>query len=377
MIASPATVHAPSIEWPRALSAHVVASIDWLEFSIKSMGPLVVLDALEKILGPAFGRATMTIEVETEVAFFARGPNGVRVSADFRGSVNRHGVREPWVSVCLPGLACRTAGTERLLLLLQALAPVPKVKVSRMDIALDDFTKAFTPRKFATTCAGKDLSDENGKLQPCVITRVKADNWSWDRRVGGCFWLGSAKSPRRLRVYDKERESDGQIKAVRCELQFRDRYATMLAEAIIKGQEAGRPLAEVFLPYLVAFVDLRKPVRVRSNSELWPRLGWWAEFVGQVEAAVTGGEDLTHVLVWERNCAKQGRGFAGVELRAEGMTAEAYRALRRKGCPEAVVVRAMDAILSGELPPPSKEQRERLRELLAIREGLAKAKNPH
>jgi hypothetical protein len=58
------------------------------------------------------------------------------------------------------------------------------------------------------------------------------------------------------------------------------------------------------------------------------------------------------------------------------MTAEAYRALPREGSPASAVVQAMDRILGGELTPLSREQKERLRELLAVRGQLAPIQNP-
>ncbi|MCU0865723.1 MAG: replication initiation factor domain-containing protein [Planctomycetes bacterium] len=366
----------PAIGSPRATSAQCEASIDWLEFSTKNVPPRDLMAWLEEVLGPAFRAAGMKVESESVRRFVAFGPNGVRVSADLVGSANKDGVREPWSGVCLPGEACRSAGTQRLLALLAKTLPDPGVKVSRMDIALDDFAKGFSPRKFGTTCVGKDLSDENGRLQPCVVTRISPDNWNWDRRKGGCFWLGSVLSDRRLRVYDKERESDGRIRSVRVELQCRNRYATMLARRIVDGRESGESVARCALPFVVAFVDLRQPAGARSSSQEWPRLGWWAEFVGHVQAASTGGEDLSHVLAWERNGKKQGRGMLSVQLRAQGVTPEGYRALRRGGLPEAAVVRAVDAVLDGELTPLSREQEERMRALVQLR-GVVGAGNPH
>lgn len=367
---------APSIGSPRAASAQCEASIDWLEFSTKNLSPRDLMVWLEEVLGPGFRAAGMKVESESVRRFVASGPYGVRVRADLVGSANRDGVYEPWSGVCLPGEACRAAGTQRLLVLLAGTLADPGVKVSRMDIAFDDFAKGFSPREFGTACVGKDLSDENGRLQPCVVSRIRPDNWNWDRRKGGCFWLGSVMSDRRLRVYDKERESDGRIRSVRVELQCRNRYATMLAKRIMEGREAGESLAGCALPFLVAFVDLRQPTGPRSSSQEWPRLPWWEEFVGQVQAASTGGEDLTHVLAWERNGKKQGRGMLSVQLRAQGVTPEGYRALRRAGLPEAAVVRAVDAVLDGELTPLSREQEEWLRALVQLREVVG-ARNPH
>ncbi len=266
---------------------------------------------------------------------------------------------------------CRAAGTQRLLVLLAGTLADPGVKVSRMDIAFDDFAKGFSPRKFGTTCVGKNLSVEHGRLQPCVVFRIRPDNWNWDRRKGGCFWLGSVLSDCRLRVYDKKWESDGRIRSVRVELQCRNRYATMLAKRIVEGREVGESLAGCALPFLVAFVDLRMPAGPRSASQKWPRLQWSAAFVGQAQAASTGGEDLAHVLAWERNGKKPGRGMLRVQLRAQGVSGVAPG-----GLPEAAVVRAVDAVLDGELTPLSREQEERMR-ALAVRRRVGETESPH
>lgn len=75
------------------------------------------------------------------------------------------------------------------------------------------------------------------------------------------------------------------------------------------------------------------------------------------------------MLAWERSCKLQTRGFVSVQARRLGLTPEVFRGLRRVGCPEAVAVRVLDAVMGGDLTTLSREHKERLRELLAVDAG--------
>ncbi len=344
-------------------------SIDWLEFSVKDVNQRLLLELMERHLGEEFGRKVISVLRDDERWFDAKGPHELRVRADRAGQENRHGVRHPWAGVRFPGAACRAAGTERLLELLAALEPFKvAVKVSRMDLALDDYKRAFTPRMFAEACVDGDLSDENGKLSARALTRVKPQNWDWSRRTRGAFWLGGYKSARLLRVYDKEAESKGAIAAVRVELQNRDHFATELAKAMLRAKAAGSPLAGVFVRHLLSFIDLREPSGPRSQSRIWKRLPWWQDLVGRARAAPTPKESATDVLAWERECRKQCRGFLQVELQAAGVSPADYAALQRH-CKGRIgrLVGGLASILGPGMPALSGEHRERLRQLREVR----------
>ena len=153
---------------------------------------------------------------------------------------------------------------------------------------------------------------------------MRSDNWEWSRRAGGCFWLGGRKSPRLLRVYDKEAESGGAIPSVRFELQCRDEYATKMAADLVAAWEAGESLGPVWAAHVVGFVDLREAKGHRSNSAKRRRLGWWQELVGQPDAATLAAKDDSSFAQWVREMRKQCGAFLLVMLQAEGIDEQRF-----------------------------------------------------
>lgn len=300
-------------------------SVDWCEASVRllTVGNLFVL--LAKHLGEDYGQDGFQVLRDDEARFDAMGPFGMRVRADLIGQVDRRGNREPWVGIRVPGEACRVVGTNAVLDLVEMMGLAGKLKVSRLDLALDDFDRSFSPRQFAEACVVGRLDDENARLGAGVVTRVRPDNWEWRRRYGGCFWLGGRQSQRLLRVYDKEKESGGAVPSVRVELQCRDEFATFLTRRLLDARWQKRPLAEVWGEHVVAFVDLREPEGHRSGSAGWRRVRWWRKLVGDAGAVATAQPDDSSIGQWMDAMQKQCGGFLRVLLLAEGVDEETFR----------------------------------------------------
>ena len=331
-------------------------SVDWFEASVKEVDVDVVFALLAAHLGEVWGRVAAEVLREDEKGFDAKGPLGLRVRADRVGQPDLEGVR-------LPGEVCRAVGTDKVLDLAEALLALGDVKVSRVDVALDDFDKSFTPRKFAETCVDGDLDDEEALLGARVVTRVKPENWEWSRRKGGCFWLGSRTGARLLRVYDKDKESSGLIPSTRLELQSRDDFATTLVQRMLKARGKGRGIQGVFLAHLVEYVDLREPQGCRSSSQKWPRLPWWEAIVGDVRGIATPGRDDSGVWEWLGAIRRQFGGALCVLLRAAGVDDSNYvlGAVDEKTARK--VVDAVRAILGSSLPELSADHQLRLEQL--------------
>jgi hypothetical protein len=342
-------------------------SIDWLEASVKDVESLEVFGLLVRHLGPQFRRGACDVLRDDESRFLAKGPFGLSVEADRRGQEDSTGEKRTWVSVRMPGELCRTIGTDKLLDLVVALDALPSLKVSRLDVALDDFDKTFTSRVFAEACVGPSLDAERAPLGPQVVTRVRRGAWDWSRRLGGCFWLGGKKSPRLLRVYDKEQESGGLIPSTRVELQSRNEFGTALARRLVEARSAGGSLAEVFFQHLVSFVDLREPQADRSSSQGWPRMPFWAAFVGDAQAVRTGRRSDSRVRTWIRHMVRQCGGFLGVMLRAFGVTPKVYALVGVDEAAGPKVARAIREILGPALPELSGEHEIRLEQVLRER----------
>lgn len=343
-------------------------SVDWCEVSAKVLTLGNLLELCAKHLGPQFGREGLTVLRDDHDRFHAIGPLAMRVTVDRVGQANRHGVREPWVGLRLPGELCQAVGTDNVLDLVEMMGPVGKVKVSRLDLALDDFDKTFSPRMFARACVDGALDDEHARIGPGAVTRVARGSWEWSRRKGGCFWLGGRKSARLLRVYDKDRESDGRVPSTRIELQSRDEFATELMRRLLEARWENRALAEVWAEHVVAFVDLREAHGSRSGSQKWRRVPWWEKVVGDVSGVATAVVDDSTVGQWWRAMQKQCEGFIGVALRAQGVTGERFRLAATDPEVAQCVVRAVQSMVGKGLKELSPEHGLRLGQLTRARE---------
>jgi hypothetical protein len=345
-------------------------SLDWVEGSAKFVTVSALFELIAKCLGEEYGRDRFEVQRDDDKWFTAVGPFRIRVQADRVGSVNSRGVREPWCGVRIPGEACRAVGTKALLDLLEMLGLAGKLKVSRLDLALDDFDRTFTPREFAMACVAGRLDDENALLGPGLVTRVRRDSWDWKRRHGGCLWIGGEKSARLLRVYDKLRKSGGAVPSVRVEFQARDEWGTELARQLLRARWEKRPLAEVWAAHVVSYVDLREPTGHRSGSARWRRVPWWAKLVGDPAGVVTAAADDSTVGQWVHHMRKQSGGFLRVLLSACGVDAATLHAALHH--PEQAC-RLIEALQIAVPPGPwrlSGEHEVRLRQL---REARARA----
>lgn len=346
-------------------------SIDWFEASVKHLSTIDLFAILERCLGSEFGRSAFEVLRDDAKAFDGRGPFGARVRADRVGQANRLGEVQPWSSVRLPGEVCRAVGTEAVLALADALTEAGEFKASRLDVALDDYDKSFSPRRFAEACVAGRLDDEHARLGEQVVTRVRADNWEWARRKGGCFWIGGRKSARLLRVYDKNRESDGVIPSTRLELQSRDEFATELVASLRAARSRPGGIVEVFMGHLVGFVDLREPQGDRSQSQAWPRVGWWEQLVGNPAAISLARREDSSVTAWVAAMVKQCAGFLVVMLRAGGVNAGRWARAAFDPGSQAAVAGVFRRLLGAGFPELSPEHRIRLEQLERLNQGRA------
>lgn len=88
------------------------------------------------------------------------------------------------------------------------------------------------------------FDDEKKLITPADLNRYHVMNWNivtdsrsfkYVQEKGSTFYIGKRHSDRFLRVYDKEAESAGKIKAIRWELEFKNTWARYLFDNIAEG----------------------------------------------------------------------------------------------------------------------------------------------
>lgn len=103
----------------------------------------------------------------------------------------------------------------------------------------------------------------------------------WQRAVAGAtVYFGSAASDQRFRAYDKNLESDGEVDAIRYEMQLRDEAAETMVKALL---DAPGDWGSAMAVRLVSMVDFREPGLVNTASR--PRMPWYEELVGGLKRA--------------------------------------------------------------------------------------------
>jgi hypothetical protein len=164
--------------------------------------------------------------------------------------------------------------------------------VTRCDATLDDWQKVMTPLDLEVLTS--DAADPYSLNREQLVTRAKDSDFRRSKgpRGGDTWYLGGKSGEAQLRVYDKARESQGEVDAIRWELQLRGDRAKDAVVALVvaaeqlaacsPGMTAGVALAEVmgdqWAAQLVRFVDFRDRSRDLNVSRC-PRLGWFVALV--------------------------------------------------------------------------------------------------
>jgi len=190
------------------------------------------------------------------------------MSIGIAGSRLLTSAKRPEHHVELPGGWCESVGAEKCRTLLEWVTD-NKGHFTRIDLAGDDYSKVITPKGVAKKCKKGEL------VSHCHhVTR----NYSVMGKVQDVLYIGSPKSFRRLRVYDKNAESDGEIDAIRWELQLRDEAAYSAFELVYENS-----LPEAYLSTLVGFADFRQVKN--SNVTRRQRTRWFKRIVGEAQKA--------------------------------------------------------------------------------------------
>ncbi len=207
------------------------------------------------------------------------GEHGVLVGLKVRDS----GVLELHLDV--PARVLESLDPDALYALLRCVA-FHAQNVSRCDVTLDDWQKVITPLGLDVLTSGADDLYSLNRAQ--LVTRAKESQYlrSKGPKGGDTWYLGGSSGDARLRVYDKARESGGEVDAIRWELQLRgDRAKDAVVSLIVAADQlagGGSALFEVmgeqWASQLVRFVDFRDRSRDLNVSRC-PRLGWFVALV--------------------------------------------------------------------------------------------------
>jgi DNA relaxase NicK len=151
---------------------------------------------------------------------------------------------------------------------------LPVLRVSRIDIAIDDFDKAVSPNQIIEALKREEYS--GFKKADIVINHCS----TWG---GWCLYLGRRESDKILRVYDKYAESKGAINSYRWELEAHDSYAQVIFGAWCECTHDEDEIQHLLVNYAIG--QLRFLKRVDKNLARCPNLDWWDNFIAHLNSS--------------------------------------------------------------------------------------------
>ena len=175
----------------------------------------------------------------------------------------------------LPGQACRQVGSDLMAWLLNQ-SELYGAWASRLDLALDDLLRRISIEQLRIALGGPEAVSHAQQVQV-----IRGFGLHSEEIYGDTLYVGAPGSRQRLRVYDKNLESKGEIDAIRWELQDRDEAAESLRHQLaVSGGSWGKVARDRF----VSFVDFKTPI-VAHNSSVRTRMPWY-------ESLMTGAEKV-------------------------------------------------------------------------------------
>lgn len=135
--------------------------------------------------------------------------------------------------------------------------------LKRADIYVDDFTKTFYPAHYGSWMLNNQLR-----------TKFRRYEILSDGQKGVTFYLGDRSNGKFLRIYDKEKESEGRINAIRYEIELRKGYALTFSR-----DYRNNPGID-FVQFLRgSFFEVIDNSTCKSNKSMCPLLPEWETFI--------------------------------------------------------------------------------------------------
>jgi DNA relaxase NicK len=147
-------------------------------------------------------------------------------------------------------------------------------RASRLDIAIDDYSKSITGELF-----GEALREGNFKYYDVSsYTAYQNGNGGWT------YTMGSRQSDRYVRYYNKGVESEGRIDSYRLEVELKGGQALGVFDELCECVGADDMLVKA-AGYCIGAIELVDR-GADVNISRCPRLSWWDEFCCRVGTAI-------------------------------------------------------------------------------------------
>lgn len=149
-------------------------------------------------------------------------------------------------------------------------------RITRIDMALDDYQRTIT---FEQLHEVQDKDNYSG-FSTCGISASKKRGCA----RGNTYYFGSRNSGNFLRIYDKAVETNGEIDAIRLELESKQGRAEQVGKMIQTIGYNEQQLKQLFLDLITGCVNFIERRTDTTNLDRMKRLDWWQQFLDFVAA---------------------------------------------------------------------------------------------
>lgn len=205
--------------------------------------------------------------------------------------------------VSIPGAVLSRMEGRDVWRMLSGMTNVWGFAATRIDIALDDYSKSISPEQVILACKSR-----------FGVGFVKSNDVGNHENKGFTVYMGSPSSDKRMVYYNKEVESEGKLSCYRWELRLKDDLAKSAVRDYTSIEpEAFEALSAKYLAgCVVGAIDFRDRSAAPSEKNLsrLPRLDWWQSLVDRVGAEIKHSrarvvKSLDKTLTWvHRQVAK-------------------------------------------------------------------------
>lgn len=260
---------------------HSEIYLDWLSFTFDDRDSLIPEDLqshtiMERFMYyyPGFSSLLMDAEVMVHHQYY---DTGIICNENILIQWDESSARNKGLNVSIPGHAIYKL-KELFELDCEDYLVVYKVfeyilqhsgKLSRIDIPYDDYSykeNGFTPEWYCRQYF-------NGNIR----SKMKKYKYQCSGTKGYTLYVGSRPNGKLLRIYDKNKESNGEIDAIRYEIELHNRYARNFMEQYMSYYEGGLSIS--FGDLITEFIEVIDSSKYPSNKSLCPLLPAWEEYL--------------------------------------------------------------------------------------------------
>ena len=203
-----------------------------------------------------------------------RSPKGAKVAWNVIDAEMHRGDIDWWI--CLPATMLRGASTYLLRRFIGFLIDMG-FKCTRIDLAIDDYTKSLNKSEFVSACDAKVQHGFQTYGEQWQVTAKKPKGWT--------FYMGSFGSDKLYRLYDKSVESDGEIDAYRLEGQYRDKFAQQIFGFLHTCSNSHETFLKTITNVVCGLIDFYEGKRGKETGKnKFVRCEFWQKFIDFVGA---------------------------------------------------------------------------------------------